>query len=42
MLDAVRGEPVYMILAMSPEKTIRMKPQNLVAGLPVRHLEAVS
>jgi hypothetical protein len=30
-----------MILAMSPEKTIRMKPQNLVAGLPVRHLEAV-
>ncbi|HEX3439326.1 MAG TPA: DUF6352 family protein [Pseudolabrys sp.] len=41
MLDAVRGEPVYMILAMSPEKTIRMKPQNLVAGLPVRHLEAV-
>jgi hypothetical protein len=42
MLDTVRGEPVYMILAMSPEKTIRMKPQNLVAGLPVRHLEAVS
>jgi Family of unknown function (DUF6352) len=41
MLDAVRGEPVYMILAMSPENTIRMKPQNLVAGLPVRHLEAV-
>lgn len=42
MLDEVKGEPVYMILAMTPEKIIRMKPQNLVTGLPVRHLEAVS
>jgi hypothetical protein len=42
MLDKVKGEPVYMILAMSADKTIRMKPQNLVTGLPVRHLEAVS
>ena len=42
MLDRVRGEPVYLILAMTPEKTIRMKPQNLLTGLPVRHLEAVS
>ena len=42
MLDKVKGEPVYMILSMTPDKTIRMKPQNLVAGLPVRHLEAVS
>jgi hypothetical protein len=41
MLDKVRGEPVYMILAMAPDKIIRMKPQNLVAGLPIRHLEAV-
>ena len=42
MLDKVRGEPVYLILSMTPEKTIRMKPQNLLTGLPVRHLEAVS
>jgi Family of unknown function (DUF6352) len=42
MLDKVKGEPVYLILAMTPEKTIRMKPQNLLTGLPVRHLEAVS
>ena len=42
MLDKVRGEPVYLILAMSPDKTIRMKPQNLATGLPIRHLEAVS
>jgi hypothetical protein len=42
MLDEVRGEPVYLILSMTPDKTIRMKPQNLLTGLPVRHLEAVS
>jgi len=42
MIDKVKGEPVYLILAMSPDKTIRMKPQNLLTGLPVRHLEAVS
>lgn len=42
MLDKVRGEPVYMILAMTPDKLIRMKPQNLITGLPVRHLEIVA
>ncbi len=42
MLDKVKGEPVYLILAMTGDKTIRMKPQNLVTGLPIRHLEAVS
>ena len=42
MLDNVRGEPVYLILAMTADMTIRMKPQNLLTGLPVRHLEAVS
>jgi hypothetical protein len=42
VLDKVKGEPVYLILAMTPDKTIRMKPQNLVTGLPIRHLETVS
>jgi hypothetical protein len=42
MIDEIKGEPVYMILAMTPDKLIRMKPQNLVTGLPIRHLEAVS
>jgi hypothetical protein len=42
MLDQVKGEPVYLILAMAPDNTLRMKPQNLVTGLPLRHLEAVS
>jgi hypothetical protein len=42
MLDKVKGEPAYLILAMNADKLIRMKPQNLVTGLPVKHLEAVS
>ena len=42
MLDEVRGEPIYLVLAMSHEHLIRMKPQNLVTGLPVKYLEAVS
>jgi hypothetical protein len=41
VLDKVKGEPVYLILAMTADKLIRMKPQNLVTGLPIRHLEAV-
>jgi hypothetical protein len=42
VLDRIGREPVYLILAMSPDKIIRMKPQNLIGGLPVRHIEAVS
>jgi len=42
MVEKVRGDPVYLILAMTSDKTIRMKPQNLLTGLPVQHLEAVS
>jgi hypothetical protein len=42
MLEKVSGEPVYLVLAMTPEHLIRMKPQNLVTGLPVKHIEAVS
>ena len=41
-LAPVSGEPTYLILAMTPEKVLRVKPQNLVTGLPVRHLETVS
>ena len=40
--DKVRGEPVYLIMAMSEDKLLRMKPQNLLTGLPIRHLEAVT
>jgi hypothetical protein len=42
MLDKARGEPIYLILAMTADRTLRMKPQNLVTGLPLAHLEPVS
>ena len=29
------GRPVYLLLAMTPDKVVRMKPQNLIVGLPV-------
>ena len=34
--------PIYLILAMNSAQVLRMKPQNLVTGLPLRHLEAAS
>ena len=42
MLEKVRGEPVYLMAAMTTDKVLRLKPQNLLTGLPVRLLEAVS
>ena len=42
VMEKVRGDPVYLILAMTDDKLLRFKPQNLVTGLPVRHLEAVT
>ena len=38
MLAHVAGEPVYLVLGMTREYTIRMKPQNLIAGLPLNAL----
>ena len=29
------GHPVYLLLAMTPDRIVRVKPQNLVMGLPV-------
>jgi hypothetical protein len=42
VMDQVRGEPVYLILGMDRDKTIRVKPQNLVTGLPIKHVEAAT
>ena len=42
VMDKVRGDPVYLILAMTGDKLLRFKPQNLVTGLPVRRLETVA
>ena len=42
VVDAVGREPVYLILAMTPDQLVRMKPQNLLTGLPIKHLEAAT
>ncbi|HUF45310.1 MAG TPA: DUF6352 family protein [Aestuariivirgaceae bacterium] len=35
MLQRVRGAPTWLILGMGEDKIVRMKPQNLVMGLPL-------
>jgi Family of unknown function (DUF6352) len=42
VLDKARDAAIYLILATSPDGRLRMKPQNLVTGLPIRQLEAAS
>lgn len=36
VLPQLAGRPVWLILAMTPERKVRMKPQNLAVGLPLR------
>ena len=40
--EIVEQEPVYLIMAMTPDLNLRMKAQNLLTGLPIKHLEAAS
>jgi Family of unknown function (DUF6352) len=42
MIERIRGEPVYLLVAMTADEVLRLKPQNLVTGLPVRHEETVN
>jgi Family of unknown function (DUF6352) len=42
MIERLRGEPVYLLAAMTPDEVLHLKPQNLVTGLPVRHREMVN
>jgi hypothetical protein len=42
MIEKVRGEPVYLLAAMTVDEVLRLKPQNLLTGLPIRHEEAVN
>jgi hypothetical protein len=37
IVEPARGAPTYMIAAMSIDRTLRLKPQNLITGLPVPH-----
>jgi hypothetical protein len=40
--ENVGGQPVYLIAAMTADKVLRLKPQNLIAGMPVRRPEAAN
>jgi len=42
MIEKVRGEPVYLLAAMTADEVLHLKPQNLVTGLPIRHAEMVN
>jgi predicted ThiF/HesA family dinucleotide-utilizing enzyme len=42
MMEKVRGDPVYLLMAMTADEALRLKPQNLVTGLPIRRREAVN
>jgi len=42
MIERIRGEPVYLLAAMTADEKLRSKPQNLVTGLPIRQGEAVN
>jgi len=39
VIERMAGEALYLILAMTPDGMLRLKPQNLLTGLPVRRLE---
>ena len=39
VIEKARAGPTYLIMAMDAERVLRLKPQNLVTGLPLRALE---
>jgi Family of unknown function (DUF6352) len=42
LLEKGKRSDMFLILAMTPERCLRMKPQNLITGLPLAQLEAAS
>jgi hypothetical protein len=42
VIEKVRGEPLYLLMAMNADGVLRLKPQNLITGLPIRQVEAVN
>jgi hypothetical protein len=34
--ERVGERPIYILLAMTPDKILRVKPQNLITGLPLK------
>ncbi len=39
---AIEDDAVYLVLAMTSDKVLRLKPQNLLTGLPARRLAVVT
>jgi hypothetical protein len=42
VIERMQGEPTYLIVAGSSDMTLRLKPQNLITGLPLRRVGEVS
>ena len=42
VIEKVRGEPAYLLAAMTADDVLRLKPQNLITGLPIRCEEAAN
>jgi Family of unknown function (DUF6352) len=42
MIEKIKGEPVYLLAAMTADEVLRLKPQNLLTGLPIRREETVN
>jgi hypothetical protein len=42
VLEDLRGEPLYLLMAMNADGVLWLKPQNLITGLPIRQAEAVN
>lgn len=38
--ERARGKPAWLILAMGADNVVRMKPQNLIAGLPLKSVSS--
>lgn len=38
VIERLAGEPIYLMLAMTADRQLRMKPQNLLTGLPIGKL----
>jgi hypothetical protein len=41
VIERVRGGAIYLLMAMTADNLLRLKPQNLVTGLPIGQRETV-
>jgi hypothetical protein len=41
VIEEIRGEPIYLLTAVTADGILRLKPQNLVTGLPIRQRETM-